>query len=89
MKIGNCDNCCTDDRYVKAGYDSFDVHVVDICFYGCGDPRNIPNIISMPCNSKPKDRIKLSEADKKRHMQVLEGIFEDVFGEAAEVEPTK
>lgn len=41
MRIGICDYC-DQRRYIREGKDLFDVHVVDLCAYGCKDERSIP-----------------------------------------------
>lgn len=42
-RIGICDFCYQENRYVDEGYDAFGVHVVDLCAYGCNDERSIPS----------------------------------------------
>lgn len=42
MRIGECD-FCGERRYVTEGKDSFGIHVLDLCAYGCDDLRSNPN----------------------------------------------
>ena len=42
MRIGNCDLCHEEHRYISEGKDSFGVHVLNLCSYGCADERSIP-----------------------------------------------
>lgn len=42
MRIGDCDLCSKEHRYITEGRDSFGVHVLDVCAYGCDDERSIP-----------------------------------------------
>lgn len=39
---GECDLCQSDDRLVVEGNDSFGVHVLNVCAFGCSDARSIP-----------------------------------------------
>lgn len=41
MRIGECD-FCGERRYVTEGKDSFGIHVLDLCAYGCDDLRSNP-----------------------------------------------
>lgn len=41
-KIGECD-LCSKARYLTEGKDRFDVHVMDVCAYGCNDMRSVPS----------------------------------------------
>ena len=40
-KIGECDHCLEVNRNLTPGHDSFGVHVVDVCAFGCNDNRSI------------------------------------------------
>jgi len=41
LKVGKCD-LCDERKYIAEGRDSFDVHVLNLCAYGCNDIRSIP-----------------------------------------------
>jgi hypothetical protein len=41
-RIGTCD-LCDQERNVTECHDSFGVHVMDICEYGCNDERRTPS----------------------------------------------
>ncbi|EDZ49860.1 hypothetical protein [Bacillus cereus] len=41
LKIGICDVCNENNRYLKKGIDSFQVHVMDHCAFGCSDERSV------------------------------------------------
>ncbi|EJS44923.1 hypothetical protein ICG_06111 [Bacillus cereus BAG1X1-3] len=42
-EIGKCDFCNSDSRYLKELLDNFGEPIMAECFYGCDDPRSIPN----------------------------------------------
>lgn len=72
MKIDECDYC-GEQRYITEGKDSFGVHVVNLCAYGCNDNRSIPlntdsDDIVARCENcrtilKPEDKIELKYSD--------------------------
>jgi hypothetical protein len=37
--ISDCDLCGEDNRYVEHGKDTFGVHVIDYCAYGCNNEK--------------------------------------------------
>lgn len=37
---GHCDFCEKEHGYINPIYDFFESHVLNICAFGCGDPRN-------------------------------------------------
>ena len=39
MRIGICD-ACDEKRIIKPVFDYFDVHILNLCKYGCDDPRS-------------------------------------------------
>ncbi|KAA8473031.1 hypothetical protein FYW06_28025 [Bacillus paranthracis] len=41
LNVGMCDVCNEDNRYLKKGIDSFEVHVMDHCAFGCSDERSV------------------------------------------------
>lgn len=42
--IGDCDLCGEDNRYVEHGKDTFGVHVIDHCAYGCNNEKSKVNV---------------------------------------------
>lgn len=64
FKIGKCDCCESEDVYIEAGFDSWGTHVVDCCFYGCDDPRNIPNEVT--------EDISILQVEKIDHVECYE-----------------
>jgi hypothetical protein len=39
--ISDCDLCGEDNRYVEHGKDTFGVHVIDYCAYGCNNEKKV------------------------------------------------
>lgn len=81
MDIGTCDRCMRDARHLIAGHDSFGVHVVNVCAYGCENSKSVAKeeteTLRMANSSKVVEKYfrVFDQACKKegRALEILEG----------------
>lgn len=74
MKIGECD-MCDRTRVVEEVEDFFEVHVLDICYYGCGDERSNP----IRYEENPSLYRDLIEKESKRYrLRTVENIINEL-----------
>ncbi|MCU6603819.1 hypothetical protein OCO53_25600 [Peribacillus frigoritolerans] len=81
--IGKCDNCEEDNRYLIEGYDSFDVHVANVCLYGCSNPKSIFNpfepMEQIEDEYDPMEAMEEAYNDRPCFMDELEEELESLF----------
>lgn len=66
--IGDCDLCGEDNRYVEHGKDTFGVHVIDYCAYGCNNEKSNVDFwkFKWVCSNRSESKRGLSERHSSR-----------------------